>query len=105
MAYGLQDVVQQRRMIDDSPAQDTFKQVLRDKLDALLALAETMGCRRVRLLQYFGETPPGGPAWRCGHCDNCTDPPVPWDASEPASSSAACCACTKPAGWLLVLGI
>ncbi len=90
MAYGLQDVVQQRRMIDDSPAQDAFKQVLRDKLDALLALAETMGCRRVRLLQYFGETPPGGPAWRCGHCDNCTDPPVPWDASEPARKLISC---------------
>ncbi len=90
MAYGLQDVVQQRRMIDDSPAQDAFKQVLRDKLDALLALAETMGCRRVRLLQYFGETPPGGPAWRCGHCDNCTDPPVPWDASEAARKLISC---------------
>ena len=56
MAYGLQDVVNQRRMIDESPATDDFKQVMRGKLDALLALAEATDCRRVRLLSYFGET-------------------------------------------------
>jgi ATP-dependent DNA helicase RecQ len=55
MVYGLQDVVNQRRMIDESPAADEFKQVLRGKLDALLALAEASDCRRVRLLAYFGE--------------------------------------------------
>ncbi len=55
MAYGLQDVVNQRRMIDDSPAEDDFKQVMRAKLDALLALAEATDCRRARLLGYFGE--------------------------------------------------
>ncbi|HEX5806911.1 MAG TPA: RecQ family ATP-dependent DNA helicase, partial [Macromonas sp.] len=55
MAYGLQDVVNQRRMIDESPAADEFKQVLRGKLDALLTLAEATDCRRVRLLAYFGE--------------------------------------------------
>ncbi len=56
MAYGLQDVVNQRRMIDESPAGEEFKQVQRGKLDALLALAEAIDCRRVRLLRYFGET-------------------------------------------------
>ena len=56
MAYGLQDVVNQRRMIDESPAGEDFKQVMRGKLDALLALAEATDCRRVRLLRYFGET-------------------------------------------------
>ena len=56
MAYGLQDVVNQRRMIDESPAGDEFKQVQRGKLDALLGLAEAIDCRRVRLLKYFGET-------------------------------------------------
>ncbi|MFM6993323.1 MAG: RecQ family ATP-dependent DNA helicase, partial [Rhodoferax sp.] len=55
MAYGLQDVVNQRRMIDESPAGEEFKQGLRGKLDALLALAEATDCRRVRLLAYFGE--------------------------------------------------
>jgi ATP-dependent DNA helicase RecQ len=56
MAYGLNDVVNQRRMIDESPAGEDFKQVMRSKLDALLALAEATDCRRVRLLRYFGET-------------------------------------------------
>src|SRR5690606_3713673 len=55
MAYGLQDVVNQRRMIDESPAEEDFKQVMRGKLDALLALAEATDCRRARLLAYFGE--------------------------------------------------
>jgi len=55
MCYGLQDVVNQRRMIDESPADEDFKQGLRGKLDALLALAEATDCRRVRLLAYFGE--------------------------------------------------
>ena len=58
MAYGLQDVVNQRRMIDESPAGEEFKQVMRGKLDALLALAEATDCRRVRLLGYFGEASP-----------------------------------------------
>ena len=55
MAYGLADVVNQRRMIDESPAGEEFKRNQRGKLDALLALAEAHDCRRVRLLAYFGE--------------------------------------------------
>jgi len=55
MAYGLQDVVNQRRMIDEGPAPDAFKQVMRQKLEALLSMAESTDCRRVRLLGYFGE--------------------------------------------------
>ena len=79
MAYGLADVVNQRRMIDESPAGEEFKQALRGKLDALLALAEATDCRRVRLLGYFGEgsTP-------CGNCDNCISPPAVWDATDAA---------------------
>jgi ATP-dependent DNA helicase RecQ len=79
MAYGLQDVVNQRRMIDESPAADEFKQVLRGKLDALLALAEATDCRRVRLLSYFGEA-----SEPCGNCDNCLNPPAVWDGTEAA---------------------
>ena len=113
MMYGLQDVVNQRRMIDDSPAGEDFKQVMRGKLDALLALAESTGCRRERLLAYFGEAmadatntinniatsacstrtrsrfdsdlPPR--SYRqgfCGNCDNCLQPPEVWDASDAA---------------------
>jgi ATP-dependent DNA helicase RecQ len=106
MAYGLQDVVNQRRMIDESPAPDEFKQALRGKLDALLALAEATDCRRVRLLGYFGETYSGPPAAGppqggrapsggsdpqgsvggayCGNCDNCLAPPAIWDGTDAA---------------------
>jgi ATP-dependent DNA helicase RecQ len=85
MAYGLQDVVNQRRMIDDSPAPDEFKQVLRGKLDALLALAEASDCRRVRLLRYFGED-----SAPCGNCDNCLNPPELFDATEAARKLLSC---------------
>jgi len=79
MLYGLQDVVNQRRMIDESPAGEDFKQVMRGKLDALLALAEATDCRRVRLLGYFGEL-----SQPCGNCDNCLAPPQVWDGTDAA---------------------
>ena len=85
MTYGLQDVVNQRRMIDESPAADEFKQVLRGKLDALLTLAEASDCRRVRLLDYFGEE-----SQPCGNCDNCIKPPELIDATESARKILSC---------------
>ncbi len=78
MAYGLQDVVQQRRMIDESEADETFKRVQTAKLDAMLGLCETLNCRRVRLLDYFGQQ--SGP---CGNCDTCLNPPVSFDGTIP----------------------
>lgn len=92
MCYGLQDVVNQRRMIDESPADEAFKQGLREKLDALLALAEASDCRRVRLLQYFGEPYQPSPSsscdnaalLKCMNCDNCLQPPALWDGTEAA---------------------
>jgi len=108
MGYGLQDVVNQRRMIDESPAGEEFKQVMRGKLDALLGLAEATDCRRVRLLAYFGENygslpsaagppqsghgPLGGQGGhevptvgaKCGNCDNCLNPPAVWDGTDAA---------------------
>jgi ATP-dependent DNA helicase RecQ len=91
MVYGLQDVVNQRRMIDESPAAESFKQALRGKLDALLGLAEATDCRRARLLSYFGEqleefdavTSEGG-RYRCRNCDNCLNPPAIWDGTDAA---------------------
>src|SRR5450830_1607349 len=77
MAYGLQDVVQQRRMISESEADETFKRVLGVKLDAMLGLCETLHCRRVRLLDYFGQH--GQQA--CGNCDICLSPPVSFDGT------------------------
>jgi len=85
MAYGLQDVVNQRRMIDESPAEEEFKRVQRGKLDALLALAEAHDCRRVRLLGYFGE-----PSTACGNCDNCLTHPDTWDGTEAARKLLSC---------------
>ena len=85
MTYGLADVVNQRRMIDESPAGEDFKSIQRGKLDALLALAEATDCRRVRLLGYFGES--GQP---CGNCDNCLHPPATWDATEAARKLLSC---------------
>ena len=85
MTYGLADVVNQRRMIDESEAEEDFKRLQRAKLDALLALAEAHDCRRVRLLSYFGES--GAP---CGNCDNCLNPPVTWNATEAARKLLSC---------------
>ena len=79
MAYGLADVVNQRRMIDEGEAEEPFKAILRGKLDALLTLAEATDCRRQRLLAYFGEA--SGP---CGNCDNCLQPPALWDGTDAA---------------------
>lgn len=85
MAYGLQDVVQQRRFIDQSEADDTYKRLSTAKLDAMLGLAEAADCRRVRLLAYFGEA-----SARCGNCDNCLEPPDVWVATEPARQLLSC---------------
>jgi ATP-dependent DNA helicase RecQ len=85
MAYGLADVVNIRRMIDESVAGEEFKRGQRKKLDALLALAELVACRRVRLLAYFGET-----SEPCGNCDNCLVPPALWDATEAARKLLSC---------------
>ncbi|HMN74824.1 MAG TPA: DNA helicase RecQ [Burkholderiaceae bacterium] len=90
MAYGLADVVNQRRMIEDSPAAEEFKRGQRGKLDALLALAEACDCRRVRLLAYFGEPSTPCDPLRQNVCDNCLAPPRTWDATEAARKALSC---------------
>ena len=79
LAYGLQDVVQQRRMIDESSGDDAFRRRLGSQLDAMLGLCETITCRRERLLQYFGQSMSA-----CGNCDNCLTPPQAWDGTVAA---------------------
>ncbi len=79
LAYGLQDVVQQRRMIDESDGNDPHKRRMGLQLDAMLGLCETVECRRRRLLAYFGED-----AQACGNCDVCLDPPQTWDGTVAA---------------------
>ena len=79
LAYGLQDVVQQRRMIDESPGDLAHRRRLSQHLDAMLALCETVQCRRQNLLGYFGEA-----SEPCGNCDTCLEPPAAWDGTVPA---------------------
>ncbi|RED38746.1 ATP-dependent DNA helicase RecQ [Rhodopseudomonas thermotolerans] len=87
MAYGLSDIVQQRRMIDESSGSDAFKRVSMGKLDALVGLCESTGCRRTRLLGYFGET---AQHESCGNCDNCLTPPKVIDGTVPAQKLLSC---------------
>jgi len=87
MTYGLSDIVQQRRMIDESTAPEAFKRVSIGKLDALVALAETAHCRRARLLAYFGEELH---QTNCGNCDNCLDPPKVFDGKVIAQKLLSC---------------
>ena len=85
MAYGLQDVVRLRRMIQESEAGEAQKRIQAAKLDAMLGLCETAECRRVRLLGYFGET-----ASPCGNCDTCLDPPATFDGTLAAQQLLSC---------------
>ena len=85
MAYGLQDVVQLRRMIDESEADESYKRVQMAKLDAMLGLCETPDCRRMRLLAYFGQV-----SAPCGNCDTCLDPPATFDATIPVQQLLSC---------------
>ncbi|WP_087132998.1 DNA helicase RecQ [Microbacterium esteraromaticum] len=79
MAYGLGDVVQQRRLIDQSPGDRTFKIRMGQHLDAMLALCETVHCRRQNLLGYFGQQ-----SEPCGNCDTCLESPETYDGLIPA---------------------
>ncbi len=79
MLYGLQDVVLQRRRIEESASEAPRKRIERSKLDALLAYCESASCRRIALLAYFGES-----ASACGRCDTCRNPPEVWDGTEAA---------------------
>jgi ATP-dependent DNA helicase RecQ len=95
MTYGLADVVQQRRLIELSEADANYKRLCSSKLDAMLGLAESGGCRRVRLLGYFGEA-----SEACGNCDNCLEPPDLWDATEAARKLLSCIyRCERASGF------
>jgi ATP-dependent DNA helicase RecQ len=85
MIYGLGDVVQQRWMIEQSEAAEDYKRIFSAKLDAILGLCEAAECRRVRLLDYFGEA-----SRPCGNCDNCLTPPEEWDGTEAARKLMSC---------------
>lgn len=95
MVYGLADVVQQRRLIEQSEGAEGFKRVANAKLDAMLGLCETVRCRRQVLLEYFGES--SGP---CGNCDNCLAPPAQFDGTEAAQKLLSCIyRCERASGF------
>ncbi len=95
MVYGLADVVQQRRLIEQSDAAETYKRVSNAKLDAMLGLCETVRCRRQYLLEYFDEQ--AGP---CGNCDNCLSPPAQFDGTEAAQKLLSCIyRCERASGY------
>lgn len=85
MIYGMQDIVQRQRMIDEGEATDEIKRIERAKLSALLGICETAGCRRKAILAHFGETAPA----RCGNCDTCNNPVDTWDGSEASIKALA----------------
>ena len=80
MTYGMTDVVQRRRMIEEGEAPDEVKRIERGKLESLLSLCETTACRRQTILRHFGEAHPGD----CAGCDNCLTPAETWDGTEAA---------------------
>lgn len=86
MVYGFQDVVMLRQMLETSTAAELQKRVERQKLEAMLAYCEITRCRRQHLLSYFGDHLPEP----CGNCDTCLEPPVTWDATEPARMALSC---------------
>jgi ATP-dependent DNA helicase RecQ len=95
LVYGLADVVQQRRLIEQSEAEETFKRVAGAKLDAMLGLCETAHCRRQYLLEYFGEA-----SSPCGNCDNCQQPPATFDGTEAAQKLLSCIhRCERASGF------
>jgi ATP-dependent DNA helicase RecQ len=95
MVYGLADVVQQRRLIDLSEADEPFKRAANAKLDAMLGLCETVRCRRQYLLDYFDEV-----SLPCGNCDNCLAPPAQFDGTEAAQKLLSCIfRCEQASGY------
>lgn len=85
LIYGMQDIVQRQRMIDEGDAPDEIKRIERAKLSALLGVCETAGCRRRALLAHFGEDAPS----KCGNCDTCNNPVATWDGSEASIKALA----------------
>jgi ATP-dependent DNA helicase RecQ len=86
MRYSLSDVIQLRRMLDESDADEAHRRIERQKLDAMLGYCELTSCRRQSLLGYFGDPLPEP----CGNCDNCLTPPQTWDATTAAQKALSC---------------
>jgi ATP-dependent DNA helicase RecQ len=86
MAYGLQDIITLRQMVQGADAEEQFKRIAHHKLEAMLGLCDLTTCRRQALLAYFGESG----AEPCGNCDNCISPPQTWDGTQTAQKAISC---------------
>jgi ATP-dependent DNA helicase RecQ len=86
LAYGLQDIIMLRQMMQQGDSDEQYKRVLHNKMEAMLGLCEQTQCRRQTLLNYFDESL----AEPCGRCDNCTEPPQTWDATEASRMALSC---------------
>jgi ATP-dependent DNA helicase RecQ len=86
MAYGLQDVITLRQMLQSSDTDETHKRVELHKLDAMLGLCEQVSCRREVLLSYFGDSQ----EQPCGNCDTCLEPVETWDGTIAAQQALSC---------------
>jgi len=86
MAYGLQDVISLRQMMQDSDAGEQYKRISQQKLEAMLGLCELTSCRRQTILAYFNEELKEP----CGYCDNCISPPETWNGTEAAQKALSC---------------
>jgi len=86
MAYGLQDIISLRQMMQDSDAGEQYKRIAQQKLEAMLGLCELTSCRRQTILAYFDEELKEP----CGNCDNCNNPPETWDGTEAAQKALSC---------------
>ncbi|MEM9315667.1 MAG: DNA helicase RecQ [Pseudomonadota bacterium] len=80
LAYGLQDVITLRQMLEQSQGSEDYKREEQNRLSAMLGLCEISTCRRQALLAHFGEELPEP----CGNCDNCLTPVETWDGTEAA---------------------
>ena len=95
MAYGIQDVITLRQLLESSEADETHKRIERHKLEAMLGLCEITTCRRQALLGYFVEHLPEP----CGNCDNCLVPPETWDGTEASQKALSCVLPHRAALW------
>ncbi len=86
LAYGMQDVINLRMINQQNDAEETHKMLQHNKLESMLAFCEQVSCRRQTLLAYFDENLDQP----CGHCDNCLQPPITWDATEAARKALSC---------------
>ena len=80
LLYGGEDIARARHWLSQSAAPEAQQRVMRQRLEAMISLTETTGCRTRALLSCFGEHLPD----ECHHCDNCRSPVATFDGTVAA---------------------